>query len=71
VSPWWREEISVLLAPAAVTVVHRSRGWRRRELARDALNVAGISPAGWHDAVEALNANLGAKQSRDASLCVT
>lgn len=69
-SPWWREEISVQLAPAAVTVVRRSRGWRRRELTRHALTAGGSEPASWPNVVEALGAHLGAGQSRNASLCI-
>ena len=70
-SPWWREELSVQLAPAAVTVVRRSRGWRRRELARHALSITGVQPTGWHDAVEALGAHLAAQRSGNASLRIT
>jgi hypothetical protein len=70
VSPWWREEISVQLAPAAITVVRRSRGWRRRELARHVLTVAGSEPASWPHVVEGLGAHLEAAQSRNASLCI-
>jgi hypothetical protein len=60
----------VQLAPAAITVVRRSRGWRRRELARHALTVAGSEPASWPQVVEALGAHLEAAQSRNASLCI-
>jgi hypothetical protein len=69
VSPWWREEISAQLAPDAATLVHRSRGLRRRQLVRATVTVA--DSASWHGSADALGAYLEAQHSRNIGLCIT
>ena len=70
-SPWWREEITAQLGPDEVTLVHRSRGLQRRELDRQTLTAASADSASWHNIVEAMSANLAARQRRYAGLRVT
>ncbi|MDB5811374.1 MAG: hypothetical protein JWN94_3496 [Betaproteobacteria bacterium] len=72
-SPWWREEITAQLAPAAVTLTRRSRGFRRRELACETLTVVSGAAAASvaHNAVATMSAYLESNGWRNAALRVT
>ncbi len=58
-SPLWRDEISIQLAPQRLALVRRSRGLKPRELATFEVAISAGDPGSWRPAVTALGRWLG------------